>query len=504
MMMSVLLAADFRAIGITVAVIVLAGMVALFVRNIFEARSELGSEIELAPNKKLYFSDEELEGKKLDASLSFALVVLTLTAIALPFYWLAEPGRQEGAVDAYQLNFESRGEGLYTEGAQCVNCHSANGVGGVAAYVLQDGDGQFIANASWVAPALNNLFHRYSEEEVTYVLNFGRPGSPMAAWGTPGGGPLTSQQVQNTIEYMQTFQVQSLDPIEINESADPVAAQAEADELAAEIRAEVERSLADGEFETLGEAVFNLGYFSGFQAGSLSCARCHTSGWSLGPAVPRLPGTDPLDPGIAGCGGGDPSGIGFSLCGTIHERFPDDAWKLPDGSWAPEGGLADDEGFYYEAMDGTEVRLDDRGSPVTADGEAYLILTEGDTAGDLAECAVVSGLWEPSSGDAYPFDQRVPLESEDGVFVDPEPIDTSALGPNDLILPSGEVGFECEVIDMPERTSYAQFNFIYNGANAGSGYGRGGQSAAGLMPGFGALLPEDLIQAVVDYERSLG
>lgn len=504
MMMSAILAADFRAIGITVAVIVLAGMVALFVRNIFEARSELGSEIELAPNKKLYFSDEELEGKKLDASLSFALVVLTLTAIALPFYWLAEPGRQEGAVDAYQLNFESRGEGLYTEGAQCVNCHSANGVGGVAAYVLQDVDGQFIANASWVAPALNNLFHRYSEEEVTYVLNFGRPGSPMAAWGTPGGGPLTSQQVQNTIEYMQTFQVQSLDPIEINESADPVAAQAEADELASEIRAEVDRSIADGEFATVGEAVFNLGYFSGFQAGSLSCARCHTSGWSLGPAVPRLPGTDPLEPGVAGCGGGDPSGIGFSLCGTIHERFPDDAWKLPDGSWAPEGGLADDEGFFYLAMDGTEIRLDDRGSPITDDGDAYLILTDDEFAGDLAECGVVSGLWEPSSGEAYPFDQRVPLESEDGVFIDPEPIDISALGPNDLVLPSGEVGFECEIIDMPERTSYAQFNFIRNGANAGSGYGRGGQSAAGLMPGFGALLPEDLIQAVVDYERSLG
>ncbi len=502
------LAADFRAIGLTVAVIVLAGMVALFIRNVFEARSELGSEIELAPNKKEYFSDEELEGIKLDRSLTFALVVLTLTSIALPFYWLAEPGRQEGGVAAYQLNFESRGEGLYTEGAQCVNCHSANGVGGVAAYVLQDIDGQFIANASWSAPALNNLFHRYDEEEVTYILNFGRPGSPMAAWGTPGGGPLTSQQVQNTIEYIQTFQVQSLDPIDINESEDPEMAQIAADELTAEIEEEVERSLAAGEFDSVGEAVFNLGYFSGFQAGSLSCARCHTSGWSLGPAVPWPAGDDPLAEGVAGCGGGGPSGIGFSLCGGIHDRFPDDAWKLPDGSWAPEGGLSDDAGFFYLSMDGDEIRLDDKGLPITDDGELYEILTTGDNAGDLAQCSSYSGLWEPdgvaSESYAYALGQALVTDDSADGFVNPDPIDLNSLEAGDLLLADGSVGFDCDIIEMPERTSYAQYNFIYNGASAGSGYGRGGQSAAGMMPGFGALLPAEYIQAVVDYERSLG
>ncbi len=503
-----ILAANFRAIGLTVAVIVLLGMVVLFVRNVFEARSELGSEIELAPNKKQYFDDSELEGIKLDRSLTFALVVLTLTSIALPFYWLAEPGRQEGAVDAYQLNFESRGEGLYTEGAQCVNCHSANGVGGVAAYVLQDADGQFIANASWVAPALNNIFHRYNEEEVTYILNFGRPGSPMAAWGTPGGGPLTSQQVQNTIEYIQTFQVQSLNPIEINESADPETAQMDADEVSAEIREEVERSLAAGEFDTLGEAVFNLGYFSGFQAGSLSCARCHTAGWSLGPAVPWLPDTDPLADGVAGCGGGNPSGIGFSLCGGIHDRFPDDSWKLPDGTWAPQGGLSDGDGFFYLSMAGDEIRLDDKGLPINDEGVPYEVLTDEANYGNLAECSAYSGLWEPDgvAPDAYPYALGQALIADGSVdgFENPEPIDLESLNDGDLELADGRVGFECEIIEMPERTSYSQFNFIYNGANAGSGYGRGGQSAAGMMPGFGALLPEDYVQAVVDYERSLG
>ena len=211
-----LLAADFRAIGLTVAAVVLIGFVGLWIRNIMIAsRTELGSEIELAPNRKPYLTDEEFEGTKLDRSLTFALGMLAILAVVLPFYWLAEPGRQSGAIDAYNLSFEVRGEGTYVNGAQCVNCHAAGGVGGAAPYVLQDADGQFLANANWKAPALNNVLLRYSEDEVRYILNFGRPGSPMAAWGTPGGGPLTTQQVDNVIVYLRTLQVQSLDPIEI-------------------------------------------------------------------------------------------------------------------------------------------------------------------------------------------------------------------------------------------------------------------------------------------------
>ena len=135
---------NFRAIGLTVAALVLIAFVAMFVRNMLKARSELGSEIELAPNRKEYLPDEELDGPKLDKALSFALVMLAILAIVLPFYWLAEPGRQDGAVAAYNLSFEVAGENLYAEGAACVDCHAAGGVGGVREVVYQDGDGQFV------------------------------------------------------------------------------------------------------------------------------------------------------------------------------------------------------------------------------------------------------------------------------------------------------------------------------------------------------------------------
>ena len=532
---TLLLAANYRAIGLTIAIGVFLVYVALFVRNMVQARPELGSEIELAANKREYLSDEELEGPKLDKSLSFALVCLGLIALALPFYWLAEPGRQDGAEEAWRVKFESRGSDLYLQGAQCVNCHASGGVGGGAPYVLQDADGQFIGNATWVAPALNNVLHRYSVEEVTYILNYGRPGSPMAAWGTPGGGPLTEQQVNEIILYIDSFQVPTLDPIEISESADPEAAQTAAADVEAKIREEIARSIDDGEFDSVGEAVFNLGLFSGYQAGSLSCGRCHTAGWSLGPVLtPNV-----LDEGIAGCGGGNPSGIGYNLCGgSLHERFPDDTWKLPDtgdthviessgveivldGGWLPSGGLTGEDGRnYLLGADGTtRVQLDEKGVPLSdivgADGvnTPYLILENG----DLAACEFVSNLWEPAgiAADAYAWDPRVGLvvapegttELNTDGFLDPAEITVDDLdGEFDgetVVLADRRIAASCEITEMPPRTSQAQYDFVYSGADQGAGYGRGGQSHAGMMPGFGASLPPDLIQAVIDYERGL-
>ena len=48
--------------------------------NIRQSRKEIGSEIELAPNRKPYYSDEELEGKKLDRTLTFGLIGLFVVA----------------------------------------------------------------------------------------------------------------------------------------------------------------------------------------------------------------------------------------------------------------------------------------------------------------------------------------------------------------------------------------------------------------------------------------
>ena len=175
---------------------------------VFRKDDEVGSEIELAPNRKPYLEDAELESGKLDRSLIFGLLSLTVIAVALPFYWLGEPGRQAGAEQGFTNRAVSRGETQYAE--SCTSCHGANGQAGAADVTITDDDGRFVASVAWVAPALNTVMSRFSTEEVTFILNYGRNGV-MPAWGEPGGGPLTTQQIGNLIAYLSSIQLSEED-----------------------------------------------------------------------------------------------------------------------------------------------------------------------------------------------------------------------------------------------------------------------------------------------------
>lgn len=281
-----IVASTQRAIGFVVLAVVVIGFVVWLIANLRDARKEVGSEIELAPNRKQYLEDDELEGHKLNLALFSAAGLLAVIGVALPLYWLAEPGRMDGAIDTYQETFERRGLELYEVGAQCINCHGGNGSGGQATFIINDQNGQFVEEVSWAAPALNNVLWRYSEEGVRYILNYGRPGTPMAAWGGPGGGPLTTQQVDNIIDYLWSVQltqeemttqvdefVAGIDPglaermLEVRESN-----QGEVPPL------EVNRLSTEDEI-ALGEILFNNQELA---AGSYSCARCHVAGASYG------------------------------------------------------------------------------------------------------------------------------------------------------------------------------------------------------------------------------
>ena len=186
-----LLASAQKTVGYVVAVILLLAFVVAIAVNVRKGRAEVGSEVELAPNRKPYMDDEELETKKLDRTLGLGLVALGVIALALPLYWLAEPSRQTDMVKDFQNVAVSRGENIYVNAAQCANCHGPNGVGGAASYTILDPKtGAYVDQVQWKAPALNTVMYRYTPEQVTYILNYGRGYSPMPAWGAPGGGPL--------------------------------------------------------------------------------------------------------------------------------------------------------------------------------------------------------------------------------------------------------------------------------------------------------------------------
>jgi mono/diheme cytochrome c family protein len=288
-----IVATSQRAFGFVILAVVAIGFVVWFFVNLRSARKEVGSEIELAANRKEYLSDEDLEGKKLNAALFSALGLLAVIAVALPLYWLAEPGRQKGAVESYQEDFIARGLDTYENGAQCVNCHGGAGVGGVANFVINDQNGQFVAQVNWAAPALNNVLYRYNEDQVRYVLNYGRPGTPMAAWGAPGGGPLTTQQIDNIIDYLWSVQlkvpqmrtqvddfVRSIDPsladrmLQVRKSNADVVPNGTVEAVNA-------NRLSRADELRLGEILFNN---QSLAQGSYSCARCHVEGANYGKA----------------------------------------------------------------------------------------------------------------------------------------------------------------------------------------------------------------------------
>ena len=305
--MHLLAASTQRNLGMAIAVVAIVGFAIYLIYNVLWAgRGEKGSEVELAPNRKPYLSDEKLETSKLDLALVSGLVTLVIIGVALPLYWLGEPGRQQGYLEDSRRQFTSRGGEQFEE--RCASCHGGGGLGGTTSTSITDDSGNFIAAVEWDVPALTTTLYRFSEEEVRHILNYGRPPTPMQAWGAPGGGPLTTQQVDELIQYIQSIQLtpdelqdEVLDGLELQVRDDVLAANpdlsdrlsaanaavaaAGADEAAAEAAArqvaELEEELRetseqyiralpeiDGASPERGELLFNNGVYG--------CARCHT------------------------------------------------------------------------------------------------------------------------------------------------------------------------------------------------------------------------------------
>ena len=263
-------------IGLAVVLTMLVGWV-IYLLSVSRRTYEPGSELTTAPNRKVYYDDEGMEGKRLTRYLWWAFATLAISAIALPVIWVREPFRQVGGgLDRGTAWFEEeevkRGE-WYFEASPgdpptprephygCENCHGKEGIGGVAVYTLTDpaNPDALPQQVQWEAPALNTVMLRFRHDEVKQILVYGRPGTPMPPWGIEGGGALNDQQIEDLIAYLDHIK---LDPSEVKE---------------ANLK----------EFGTDGQKLFE-----GF------CARCHTQGATYG--QPGVPGGGAYGPDLTG------------------------------------------------------------------------------------------------------------------------------------------------------------------------------------------------------------
>jgi mono/diheme cytochrome c family protein len=292
--------------------IIVVGFVVYLLLNSRSVRKEVGSEIELAANRKPYYDDEILEGRRLELLQLLGVLLLIVIVIALPAYWILEPDRQAGAVQGKEERFVSWGAEIFAPTGEtpvalnCAGCHGGmNATGGVAPYNVANPATGEVTAVDWLAPALNTVFYRFDEEEVRFIIVYGRPFSPMSPWGLAGGGPLNAQQVDTLLAYLKSIQIEREDC----EEGEGDARLCPSGHLPADMQADIEsvarQSVDDGTYASYGEALFNLDLASG----AYSCARCHTQGWSYG------------EPGVPGQGA-----FGWNLTGGSEAaHFPNDS-----------------------------------------------------------------------------------------------------------------------------------------------------------------------------------
>jgi cytochrome c553 len=122
-----------KAVALTILVVaLLAWLLYVITENRRTPKSNVDSFL-AAPNRKAPPDDDDYEGPRLDRWLSWALVGITIMAVALPAYFVAEPGRQVGAIRGFDKRSVKRGEesfGPLHNGFNCAKCHGATGSGG--------------------------------------------------------------------------------------------------------------------------------------------------------------------------------------------------------------------------------------------------------------------------------------------------------------------------------------------------------------------------------------
>jgi len=348
-----------QALIILNALAVVAIVVVLGVRVLSLRRNPEPSEPQ---NKTPFLRDEDLEGRRLERVLGWSLLFTVVLALALPVYFLVEPDRQVDADRAFDERAVERGAVLFanadspaydpTVSLLCADCHGVDGSGGSAPFTLQPEDESCDPEAevtettpeqcrpvrvTWEAPALNVAALRYDRAALTQIITFGRPGTPMPAWGVASGeGVLNTQSIDDLVDYVESLAIsperakreatEQLEGARGNAEEDVVDAQTAVTEaqtaLAAappDQREEAETTLAEAEEAVVAAVAYRdqvVAATDGELLFQFQCARCHTKGWSY---------YDPLDPSAAPLPGPQGGGGAFGpnlTEGSELRQFP--------------------------------------------------------------------------------------------------------------------------------------------------------------------------------------
>ena len=177
------------------------GMLAVLILLLLNSRRGRRAIEDIPPAMRPGYSDEELERRVLERYMAWGIVLTAFFAIFLPLYWIREPARLTQVSEAAAVESFTQGEALFQE--NCASCHGQNAEGGGAASTYDPAD-------SWPAPNLTTIEKRYEgtppasdiRDYVTQTIRRGRPGTPMPAWGSAYGGPMTDRQIDSIVDWI--------------------------------------------------------------------------------------------------------------------------------------------------------------------------------------------------------------------------------------------------------------------------------------------------------------
>ncbi|MBW3591495.1 MAG: c-type cytochrome, partial [Actinobacteria bacterium] len=167
--------------------------------------------------------DALLESERLNRVSAWGLVLTVFFAFFLPAYWLQEPQNRRNNEEKFEEESIERGEEYYAmaidqqtgepnrSGKECARCHGDGAQGGTNEFVNPDtGETSMVQ-----VPDLVTVFARYEEPPPGYddartyireVIERGRPGTDMPTWGVEYGGPLTEQEINDILNWLETIQ----------------------------------------------------------------------------------------------------------------------------------------------------------------------------------------------------------------------------------------------------------------------------------------------------------
>jgi mono/diheme cytochrome c family protein len=466
-------------IFITLLSLVIVGALAYFAAVGFRGS---GKNEETPANLTKYKSDDELETKHLDKSLSWAVLIASLLTIMIPLYYLGEDSRQQSFVEEFEDVSVERGHHLYEEFG-CGNCHGVDGGGGAASYVEKRSG----VKVTWAAPAINNVFYRYDDSEVKYWLIYGRANSPMPAWGLEGGGPMNDGQLEDLIDYLHSFQVEQsfeLGTIETSINSSLL---------------RLENSALQVENEIINQKIL----IEEIKAGPAKLPVLQEAVDKITALLEKDSGIDSDEDGLYDSVEIEISEYSATIADivglSILNLNPEEEESTPsrkDASVA-KGYLSQlnsqlintgilvegQEKFLNEALDGLEfleIALEQRLWEVS-----FEEIAESTFGGNIDEAKRAVGLFNA-------YCARCHTAGYSAGVAYTKKIGSGGLGP---ALRGGRAN-----IQFKNRGDL--IDFIINGSVNGKGYGVNGVGG-GKMPGFGAVLPESDIALVIDYLRGM-